>query len=356
MEMMDVKKLIPHKRNTYFFDDMDGEPWVAFLESIETSGIIEPIVVTQNLVIVSGHQRVRAALKLGIEKVAVEIRNYDSDDEVLKQLIETNIRQRGIGNTNAVKLMRCEKELERIYGIKQGNNQHTESIETKFPSKTQTQLAEEMGVTPQYWRNIKNIEKLAPEVQDMLESGRVSESAVRGLYRVLTPEQQRAFAEEFADKDKVSGREVEHYKKRVLAQQEEINELRKRQPEVVEKTVEVVPDDYEDLKKSNESMKIDYKRMAQERLDAIKRADDAEKRIKELENPSNAEKVIDEAKDQMDYFAIATYNFVRKYGGFVWAFDKWNDVPASTRKNFADAINVLNSFSLQMKEDLKGVN
>ena len=36
-------------------------------------------------------------------------------------LIETNIRQRGIGNPNPIKLGRCIKELERIYGIQRGS-------------------------------------------------------------------------------------------------------------------------------------------------------------------------------------------------------------------------------------------
>ena len=31
MRMMDVDKLNPHPKNKYFFDDIDGEPWVAFL-------------------------------------------------------------------------------------------------------------------------------------------------------------------------------------------------------------------------------------------------------------------------------------------------------------------------------------
>lgn len=41
-----------------------------------------------------------------------------NDDKILKDLIETNIRQRGIGNPNPVKLGRCIRELERIYGIR----------------------------------------------------------------------------------------------------------------------------------------------------------------------------------------------------------------------------------------------
>lgn len=88
--------------------------WNAFKESISTSGIVEPIVVTQDMIIVSGHQRVRAAKELGLSTIMVDIRTYENDDKVLKDLIETNIRQRGIGNPNPVKLGRCIKELERI--------------------------------------------------------------------------------------------------------------------------------------------------------------------------------------------------------------------------------------------------
>lgn len=39
-------------------------------------------------------------------------------------MFKSNIRQRGIGNPNPVKLGKCIKELERIYGIQNGNNQY----------------------------------------------------------------------------------------------------------------------------------------------------------------------------------------------------------------------------------------
>lgn len=46
------------------------------------------------------------------------------EDYLIKWLFieTTNIRQRGIGNPNPVKLGRCIKELERIYGIEHGGN------------------------------------------------------------------------------------------------------------------------------------------------------------------------------------------------------------------------------------------
>lgn len=64
MQQININELKPHPRNNEFFDDMTGDAWDAFKESISTSGIVEPIVVTQDMIIVSGHQRVRAAKEL----------------------------------------------------------------------------------------------------------------------------------------------------------------------------------------------------------------------------------------------------------------------------------------------------
>lgn len=50
-----------------------------------------------------------------------DVHTYNSEDEILQDLLETNIRQRGIGNPNPVKLGRCIKELERIYGVRDGS-------------------------------------------------------------------------------------------------------------------------------------------------------------------------------------------------------------------------------------------
>lgn len=55
------------------------------------------------------------------------------------------IRQRGIGNTNPVKFGRCIKELERIYGVRDGSaggtgaNQHTNKLEPNNSGEAVTQ-------------------------------------------------------------------------------------------------------------------------------------------------------------------------------------------------------------------------
>ncbi len=75
-------------------------------------------------------------------------------------LIESNLRQRVLGNTNPVKLGRCFEFLNNWYGFIQGTNQHSlskvlTSSENPTP-KNQTELAESYGITQQTIQNYKN--------------------------------------------------------------------------------------------------------------------------------------------------------------------------------------------------------
>ena len=95
---------------------------------------------------------------------------------LIKDLIETNIRQRGIGNPNPMKLGKCIKELERIYNIKQGGsgyygNQYEESRNNFVTPKTESDLAKEIGVDVRTLQNYKKLTEMIPELQDWVETG-----------------------------------------------------------------------------------------------------------------------------------------------------------------------------------------
>lgn len=174
MQQINIDELKPHPRNNEFFDDMTGEKWNEFLESIRTSGVIEPIVVTTDMVIVSGHQRVRACKELGIPEIMCEIKTYKDEDSIIKDLLETNIRQRGDIGGSAKKVGRRIKELERLYGIKNGGsgfygNRHTENVDLTNNSealKTQEQLAQELGMSVDTLQNYKMLADMIPELEE----------------------------------------------------------------------------------------------------------------------------------------------------------------------------------------------
>lgn len=188
---LQTKLLHPHPRNSEFFDDITGEPWQEFLKSVETSGVIQPVVITQDNVVVSGHQRLRACQELGIAEIPVVQRTYADEDAVLKDLLETNIRQRGVDNSNPVKLGRCIKELERLYEIQNGGDRKSDG--NNFRLKSQTDLAEDLGMSERQLRNYKKLAALIPEWEEFLETGVITPTTALGVARQLTSDDQREF-------------------------------------------------------------------------------------------------------------------------------------------------------------------
>jgi ParB family chromosome partitioning protein len=345
--MMDVDKLKPHPKNNYFFDDIEGEPWVAFLESIETSGVIEPIIVSApDLTIVSGHQRVRACKKLGIKQAAVEERTFDSEDEILKQLIETNIRQRGIGNANPVKFGRCIAELERIYGIKNGGDRVSESRTTNGPSgqKTQADLAEDLGVDKKTLQRAKKLAELPEDIQQMVMDGKVTASTASRVIARLTPEEQKQLAEQISGKDKVSNKEVEAEIEKLREENKRLKDdnkiLAKRsEPTVIEKTVEVevAPSDYKEVKNKAKAYDAETKRLNDKLEEAYQKRNELESKIKELEEQTAKEQAHGDMVASAIYFIAQCGSFIRDVGGYVWLADKIADLPTRESEGYIKA-------------------
>lgn len=207
-----VDQLRSHPRNNEFFDDIPADRWQDFIRSIRTSGVIEPVRITQDNVLVSGHQRVKACKELGIISVPYTQHTYETDDLVLKDLIETNLQQRGVGNTNPVKFGRCIKELERIYGIRHGNNQHTNSTPMSSESSfTQEQLAAQIGISSDSLRNYKLLTEMIPELEDLLDTGIVSKTTALAILKNLNESEQRDLISSLDVTKKITQKEVSKY-------------------------------------------------------------------------------------------------------------------------------------------------
>lgn len=142
-------------------------------ESVIRRGVVEPIVVTQELLIVSGHQRVRACKEMGLLNIPCRITYYPDydekfnrtkDDMILEDLICTNIMQRGVGNVNPMKMARCIQELERIKGIRKGSaGKGFLEQDNLTPNVSQSNLADELNISRQQLR--EEYSKIAKENQ-----------------------------------------------------------------------------------------------------------------------------------------------------------------------------------------------
>ena len=239
MQSLKVKDLIPHPKNEYFFDDMTGQKYEEFRESIRTSGVIEPLIVTQDMVIVSGHQRRRGCIDEGIETVMCDVRYYadkdgrSKEDWILKDLIETNVRQRGEIGGSELKAIHRVDELRRIYGVQNGGDRGNQYTGGKVAVGTMSQLAnspqttEEVcaaaGIDYESYRKFKSLADLNPDWQELLEAGNVSASVASRIIAKLPSDKQTELLESLPDdaKQRLTASEAKRYIDMLEQQQRE---------------------------------------------------------------------------------------------------------------------------------------
>ncbi|EPB9412603.1 ParB/RepB/Spo0J family partition protein [Clostridium perfringens] len=146
--------------------------------------------------IVSGHQRVRACEEMGILEIPCKITHYPDyedkfnrtkDDMILEDLISTNIMQRGVGNVNPMKMARCVQELERIKGVRVGRGGYRGNQNKKY---SQSDMAEELGITRQQLQDYKKLLNLIPEFQQMIENGSMKATVGYKIWAKMPPEEQ----------------------------------------------------------------------------------------------------------------------------------------------------------------------
>lgn len=103
-------------------------------------------------------------IKAGIYETLLRGCSKEDEDSIIKDLLETNIRQRGDIGGSAKKVGRRIKELERLYGIKNGNNQYGNE-KNSYP-KTQSQLAADMGMDVRTLQNYKMLADMIPGLEE----------------------------------------------------------------------------------------------------------------------------------------------------------------------------------------------
>lgn len=355
MQYIAVKDLIPHPRNTEFFDDINGDKWEDFKKSIVRRGVVEGVVVTQDLVIVSGHQRVRACKELGILEVPCRVTHYPENDPqtgnpkedmILEDLISTNILQRGIGNVNPMKMARCIVELERIYGIRNGSaggigvNQYTNELESNnfTEAKTQSDLASELNMTKQQLHNFKKLNDLIPEFQELVEEGSLKATTAYKVWAKLPQEEQKKFFNSIGGNDisEMTQKQTDEY----IKLQQEVHEIRtqltqernkptKVETKIVETVKEVIPEhvksklnEYDRFKSEVESSKRQIDQLNNALRHETQEKIKIESQIKEINSSENKEKRnIEELKlkeEQLKHQAhISIYDLQIKIHNFI---------------------------------------
>lgn len=343
MQQININELKPHPRNNEFFDDMTGENWDAFLESVKSSGVIEPIVITGDKYIISGHQRVRACKELGIKTILADCKPYylnDNYDVVLKDLIETNIRQRGIGNTNQRKMGLCIKELDRIYGIREGSSGKVSSnLESNnFTPKNEEELLKSLGlgVTRQTIQNYKKLTEMIPELEELVDTGIATPTTALAIMRNLSEEEQLEMISSLDTTKKITQKQVQQYV-------DEIRELKSNPPK---------PSDYDSTKKELQDYKFDYKQLKLQFDKKVSELQSLRKQIETMNDNTPQTQYEKKLKDSTLLFCTKIANFIEQVGGYIWLTDKINEIPELEREGYIRSVHAIKSWSDTMEYNI----
>lgn len=338
MQQINVNELKPHPRNNEFFDDMTGEKWKEFLESIKIRGVIEPIVITPDKTIVSGHQRVRACKELGITTVMCDVHTYNNEDEVLQDLLETNIRQRGDVGGSSKKVGKRIKELERIYGIQHGGDRNIQDEKNSSCSKTQSQLASDMGMDVRTLQNYKLLADMIPELSDLVDTGIVTKTTTLAMMRSLSDEEQMELIESMDTTKKITQKEVKKY----------IDEIKNlKENPIIEK-----PDDYDETKKQLQYYKSDYSNLKSDFDAKVKELQDLRKQMENIKSNDPVSQYSKKLKDSTLLFCSKVSTFIEQVGGYVWLTDEINKIPDLEREGYVKAVHAIKSWADTMEYNI----
>lgn len=177
--------------------DLSEKGFCELKKSIEKWGIIEPIVVNQNNVIICGKERYRAALTLGIEKVPVVIRKTNLNAELEIISIEENLRRRHLTPPEKAKLenISIKDNLRSWYHTisKKAKEIKTfyESKEIEKNNKTRMKNSNsKKAVTKQVFK-YRTIANLIPELCELLDEGKINHEVAEPIRRCLTKTRRR---------------------------------------------------------------------------------------------------------------------------------------------------------------------
>lgn len=182
---LSINALKIHPRNTEFFDDISGDEYERFKQSIKEDGILSPILIAPDMTVISGHQRLKACRDLEIELVPVMIReDLTDEDEKLKLLLAANF---GRLKNNDVKQRKVAVEYVKLCGHKQGRPDKTCDNRTF----NLDEIASQLGTSKRTLQELLEIErKLTPEIKDMLNSGVFTKTTASKVLTKLSKEEQ----------------------------------------------------------------------------------------------------------------------------------------------------------------------
>ena len=324
--LIDIEKVIVKDRIRKDFGDIQE-----LADDIKQNGLINPPVVNKDYELLAGERRLRACKSLGWKQVEIRMMDTrDAEHELNVEISENDVRK-GFTKSERVDYMK------RLLRIEQAKAKERQGERTSVENKTDvvradTETAKQFGIAKDTMRKEMSI----VDHKDLLDP---ADFANWDEGKLSTNKAYQALRSKLSQTD----REIKFYKDRI-----------KQLEQAPAKTVEVVPEDYEELKEQLRIAESDAERLEADFQRARRQLREKDKDVAALKAQLGADKVIRDADRDIQHFTIATHDYIRRYGGHVWSFEQLQNVNEDTRNDFIKAIKTLDGFAQQMITNMEG--
>lgn len=168
-------------------DDFEGHPFSVkddkdmekLIESVKQVGILEPVVVIPNekkpgrYEMVAGHRRKHAVQLAGQNKILAFVRNMDRDTAII-YMVDSNLKRENVSPMELARAYQMRSEaMRRKIGRRTKEEQAAIEASGKKPLTSDEELAQQTGKSVATVQRIKTLTKLTPELQDMVDKGKL---------------------------------------------------------------------------------------------------------------------------------------------------------------------------------------
>jgi ParB/RepB/Spo0J family partition protein len=192
VEPWPLRKLKPHPKQAEMFGDVSKPDLAALAESMKKDGLRDPVEILPNGTLLDGHQRVRAAERLGWKRIDVVVRadlDAAGPDAAEAYAIESNLDRRQLSLLGRA---RC---LQRLVEIESDCPLH--KLQPTRKEEVKAQIGERMGLTTRSVNRYLSVLQTPREVQAAFDAGAISLVAA-GKVAQLERRQQQAIAKRIA--------------------------------------------------------------------------------------------------------------------------------------------------------------
>lgn len=296
-------------------------------------GIRDPLVVwavpNGDQILIDGHNRMKISVNHSGIPFEIKQMQFDTRTEAEEWILRNQLGRRNVDKWVRLGMAKRLEEIEankaRIRKIRKPANSEVQNS-AQQNGKTRDKMAEVVGVSHDTYTKMKAID--ASDNEEIKAAARSGEISVNKAYEQIKAEN--------------------------AALKRKVQELESQEPKVVTKTVEVVPDDYQKTKQDLEFAKYTAERTANDLQKLQKKYMDAMEQVGQLSKKLGSNKESDKAERDIQYFTTATNDYIRRYGGHVWAFNEIQNVDETIRTDYLKAIRALDAFAQQMITNIEG--